>query len=66
MLTYGVVLLHDIARQRTSTVARTRALLEHYNWELFDHPPYSPDLTPSDCTPVYLPEELVGITALQQ
>jgi hypothetical protein len=32
----------------TSTVARTRALLEHFNWELFDHPPYSPDLAPSD------------------
>jgi hypothetical protein len=23
-------------------------LLEHFNWELFDHPPYSPDLTPSN------------------
>jgi histone-lysine N-methyltransferase SETMAR len=43
MLTYGVVLLHDNARLHTSTAARTRALLE-----LFDHPPYSPDLTPSD------------------
>jgi hypothetical protein len=29
--------------------ACTRALMEHFNWELFDHPPYSPDLTPSDC-----------------
>jgi histone-lysine N-methyltransferase SETMAR len=28
---------------------RARALLEHFNWELFDHPPYSPDLAPSDC-----------------
>jgi hypothetical protein len=26
--------------------AHTRALLEHFNWELFDHP-YSPDLTPT-------------------
>jgi hypothetical protein len=25
-----------------------RALLEHFNWELFDHSPYSPDLAPSD------------------
>jgi hypothetical protein len=24
------------------------ALLEHFNWELFDHPPYSPDLALSD------------------
>jgi histone-lysine N-methyltransferase SETMAR len=23
-------------------------LLEHFNWELFDHPPYSLDLAPSD------------------
>jgi hypothetical protein len=23
--------------------------LEHFNWELFDHPPYSPDFAPSDC-----------------
>jgi histone-lysine N-methyltransferase SETMAR len=30
------------------TAAHTRALLQHFNWELFDHPPYSPDLTPSE------------------
>jgi hypothetical protein len=23
-------------------------LLEHFNWELFDCPPYSPDLVPND------------------
>jgi transposase len=46
MLTPGVVLLHDNARPHTA--ARTRALLEHLNWVLFDHPPYSPDLAPSD------------------
>jgi hypothetical protein len=23
-------------------------LLEHFNWELFNHPPYSPDLAPWD------------------
>jgi histone-lysine N-methyltransferase SETMAR len=22
--------------------------LEHFNWVLFDHPPYSPDIAPSD------------------
>jgi histone-lysine N-methyltransferase SETMAR len=44
MLTFGVVLLHHNACPHTA--ARTRALLEHFNWELFDHPPYSPDLTP--------------------
>jgi transposase len=46
MLTYGVVVLHDNARPHTA--ARTQALLEQFSWELFDHPPYSPDLIPSD------------------
>jgi transposase len=42
----GVVLLHDNAR--SNTAAHTQALLKHFNWELFDHPCYSPDLTPSE------------------
>jgi hypothetical protein len=42
MLTSGVVLLHYNARPHTA--AYTRTLLEHFNWELFDHHPYSPDL----------------------
>jgi transposase len=46
MLTYGIVLLHDNARPHTA--AHTREQPEHFNWELFDHPPYSPDLAPSD------------------
>jgi transposase len=46
MLTYGLVLLHDKARPHTA--ARTRALLEHFSWELFDHPPYSHGLAPND------------------
>jgi transposase len=48
MLTYSVivVLLHENAYSYSS--ARTRGLLEHFNWELFDHPPYSPDPAPSD------------------
>jgi hypothetical protein len=41
-----IVLLHDNACLHTA--ARTWALLEHFNWELFGHPPYSPDLAPSD------------------
>jgi transposase len=40
------MLLHDNARPHTA--ARIRALLEHFNWELFDHPPYNPDLTLRD------------------
>jgi histone-lysine N-methyltransferase SETMAR len=46
MLTYSVALLHDKSRQYTA--ASTQALLHHLNWELFDHPPYSIDLAPSD------------------
>jgi hypothetical protein len=64
MLTYGVVLLHDNARPHTAT--RTPALLEHLNWELFDHPPLQPSSRSERLPPVYLPEELVVITALQQ
>jgi histone-lysine N-methyltransferase SETMAR len=30
------------------TAAHTQELLEHFNWELFDHPPYSPDVALSD------------------
>jgi transposase len=36
MLTSGVVLLHDNARLHKRTAACTRALLEYFNWELFD------------------------------
>jgi hypothetical protein len=46
MLTFGVMLLHD--NMLPHPAVRTRSLREHFNWELFDHPPYGPDLTPSD------------------
>jgi histone-lysine N-methyltransferase SETMAR len=48
MLTCGILVVHvhDIARPYIA--ARTRALLEHFNWELFEHPFYSTDLAPSD------------------
>jgi histone-lysine N-methyltransferase SETMAR len=46
MLTSGIVLIHDHARPHTD--ARARALLEHFNWELFDHPSYSTNLAPSN------------------
>ncbi|KAJ4440568.1 hypothetical protein ANN_08713 [Periplaneta americana] len=42
----GIVLLHDNARPHTAR--RTAAVLTEFVWELFDHPPYSPDLAPSD------------------
>jgi transposase len=46
MLKSGVVLLQDNAHSHTA--APTRALLEQFNWELSDHPPYSPDITPDN------------------
>jgi histone-lysine N-methyltransferase SETMAR len=52
MLTYGVVLLHDSVHLHT--YACTRALLEHFSWELFEHRPYSADLAPSDYLFTYL------------
>jgi histone-lysine N-methyltransferase SETMAR len=39
------VLLHDNVHLHTVC---TQALLEHFNWELSDHPPYSPDLALSN------------------
>jgi histone-lysine N-methyltransferase SETMAR len=46
MLISVVVDLHD--NSHPNTAARTRVLLEHFNWELFDHLPHSSDLAPSD------------------
>jgi transposase len=46
LLTSRVVLLCDNAYPHTA--AHTWALLKHFIWKLFYHPPYSPDLTPSD------------------
>jgi hypothetical protein len=39
-------MLHDNARPHRAV--RTRALLEHFSCELFEHPPFSPDRVPSD------------------
>jgi transposase len=46
MLNKDVVFLHDNARPHTA--ARTNALIKLFNWEIFDHPPYGPDLVPSE------------------
>jgi hypothetical protein len=37
---------------RPLTAARTRALLGHFNWELFDHLPYSHELAPNHYHPL--------------
>jgi histone-lysine N-methyltransferase SETMAR len=46
MLTRGVTLLHDNARPHTAVA--TTSHLQHFKWEILQHPPYSPDLSPCD------------------
>ena len=46
MLTKGVILLHDNTWPHIAACAN--ALIKLFNWEIFDHPPYSPDLVPSN------------------
>jgi histone-lysine N-methyltransferase SETMAR len=64
MLISSIVLLHGNVHLHTA--AHTRALLEHFNWELFDHPPYSPDLARSDYHLFTYLKNWLGITVLQQ
>ena len=44
-LSFGNCVIHDNARPHT---AATQNLITIFGWEQFDHPPYSPDLAPSD------------------
>ena len=46
MLTSGILLLHDNACPHSAR--STQQLLVKFRWERFEHPPYSPDLAPSD------------------
>ena len=46
LLTEGVILLHDNARPHVSRV--TQSVLAKFKWEQFEHPPYSPDMSPCD------------------
>jgi hypothetical protein len=57
MMTPSIVFLHDNACPHTA--ARTRALLDHFNWELFDHP-YSPGLALSDYHLFNYPKKWLG------
>ena len=46
-LSHGIVLIHDNARPHTARLTQT-LLRDEFHWDTFDHPPYSPDLAPSD------------------
>jgi histone-lysine N-methyltransferase SETMAR len=46
LLSSGLMLLQDNARSHDA--ARTQAMLQKFDWEVFEHPAYSPDLDPSD------------------
>jgi len=46
-LSRGIVLIHDNARPHTARLTQN-LLRDEFHWDTFDHPPYSPDLAPSD------------------
>jgi len=46
LLTKGMLLLHDNAHPHSAN--QTTATLRSFKWEVFQHPPYSPDLAPSE------------------
>jgi histone-lysine N-methyltransferase SETMAR len=45
LLSRGVVMIHDA---NPHTAAAMQNLITTFGWVQFDHPPYSPDLGPSD------------------
>lgn len=42
----GILLLHDNARPHVAI--KTRDKLKEVGWEILPHPPYSPDISPTD------------------
>lgn len=63
MLTHDC-LLHDKARSHTVHI--TSMLLDSSKWYVFDHPPHSLGLAPSDFSLVTTPEETPGREKVQQ
>src|SRR5258705_5524008 len=46
LLSDGVILLQDNARPHTAR--HTMEIVAQLGWEILEHPPYSPDLSPCD------------------
>jgi transposase len=46
MFAAGVLILHDNARPHASDAVSE--ILEKYGWQVLPHPPYSPDMSPTD------------------
>jgi len=46
LLSKGVILLQDNARPHVAKVRKD--LMQHFQWGVLHHPPYSPDLSPCD------------------
>jgi transposase len=46
LFTKGMLLLHDNARAHSAN--QITATLRSFKWEVLQHPPYGPDLAPSD------------------
>ena len=44
------MLLHDNAKSHVAKVVRRKR--EQLNWEVLPYPPYSPDLAPTDLSPI--------------
>ncbi|GBO35272.1 Histone-lysine N-methyltransferase SETMAR [Araneus ventricosus] len=59
MLSGLIVLFHDNACPHSA--APNQELLDQFGWEIFDHPPYSPDLAPSDFHLFLKLKEFLGV-----
>ena len=58
-LSRGIVQIHDNARPHTARQSQN-LLHDEFHWDTFDHPPYSPDLAPSDFYVFWKMQELLA------
>ena len=46
MVVQNSIILHDNAKSHTAGAVTD--ILRHWHWEIVEHPPYSPDMSPCD------------------